>query len=105
MCINKLEMEKKMEEVKSLKRLKEEVEAEIAAIERDIIGYLAETPECSITNKSGKPILQYIGSVFKATYSEQSRESVDTKKVQEILSTEEYESVKKVSTYNVLRIS
>lgn len=105
MCINKMEMEKKMEEVKSLKRLKEEVEAEISALEHDIIGYLSETPECETTNKSGKPILQYIGSTFKATYSEQSRESVDAKKLKELVSDKLYEEVKKVSTYGVLRIS
>lgn len=105
MCINKMEMEKKMEEVKSLKRLKEEVEAEISALEHDIIGYLLETPECETTNKSGTPIRQYVGNVFKATYSPQARETLDKNKVQELLEAEDYESVRKVSTYNVLRIS
>lgn len=105
MCINKMEMEKKLEEIKSLKRLKEEVEAEISALERDIIGYLSEVPECATTNKQGKPILQYIGSVFKATYSEQTRETLDKEKAREILMVDDYEAIKKVSTYNVLRIS
>lgn len=105
MCINKMEMEKKMEEIKSLKRLKEETENEIAALERDVIEYLLETPECETVNKQGTPIRQYIGNIFKATYSPQTRETVDAKKAREVLDSETFREISKTSSYNVLRIS
>ena len=106
MCISKEAMNQKMEEIQSLKRLKEETEANISALEREVIEFLTENEEdCKTINKSGKEILQFIGSVHKANYSEQSRETVDKAEVKKILSDEQYQKVSKVNTYKVLRIS
>ena len=106
MCITIQEANKKMEEIQSLKRLREETEASIAALEREVIGFLMENEdEYKTTNKSGKTILQFIGNVCKATYSEQSRETVDKAEVKKLLSDDDYQKVTKVSVYSVLRIS
>ena len=106
MCITIQEANKKMEEIQSLKRLREETEANIAALEREVIGFLMENEdEYKTTNKSGKTILQFIGNVCKATYSEQSRETVDKAEVKKLLSDDDYQKVTKVSVYSVLRIS
>ncbi len=71
-----------------------------------MIGFLVENgDEYKATNKSGKPILQFIGNICKATYSEQSRETVDKAEVKKILSDKDYQKVSKISTYNILRIS
>lgn len=106
MCVSTMEVNKKMEEIQSMKRLKEEIEANISALEMEVIGYLTENEEnCRTTNKSGKPILQFIGNLCKATYSEQSRETVDKAEVKKLLNDEDYQKVSKVSTFKVLRIS
>ena len=106
MCISKEAMNQKMEEIQSLKRLKEETESAISALEREVIDFLRENEDdCKTTNKSGKEILQFVGNVHKASYSEQSRETVDKAEVKKILSDEQYQKVSKVSTYKVLRIS
>ena len=106
MCITIAAMNEKMAEVQSLKRLREETEDAIKALEREIIDFLTENEaDCKATNKSGKEILQFIGSVHKATYSEQSRETVDKTEVKKLLSDEEYQQVSSVSTFKVLRIS
>ena len=106
MCITVAAMNEKMAEVQSLKRLKEETEDAIKALEREIIEFLTENEaDCKTTNKSGKEILQFIGSIHKATYSDQTRETVDKAEVKKLLSDEAYQQVSKVSTYPVLRIS
>lgn len=103
-CIVKSELENKIHEIKSLKMLKEETENAIKALELEVITFLQETEECKTTDKNGKEVLQYIGSDYKATYSEQTRETLDKEEVKKILSTEEYEKVRKESHFNVLRI-
>jgi len=106
MCITIQETNKTMEEIQSLKRLKEETEASISALERKVIDFLVENEdEYKTTNKNGKPILQFIGNICKATYSEQSRETVDKAEVKKLLSDEDYQKVSKISNFNVLRIS
>lgn len=70
----------------------------------EIIEFLQETEECKTKDKNGKEILRYIGSDYKATYSEQVRENVDKEAVKKILSTEDFEKVRKESHFNVLRI-
>ena len=106
MCITIAAMNEKMAEVQSLKRLKEETEDAIKALEREIIDFLIENEaDCKATNTSGKEILQFIGSVHKATLSAQTRETVDKTEVKKLLSDEAYQQVSKVSTYPVLRIS
>ena len=105
MCISKVELDKKVAEIRSLKTLKEETENEIKALENEVISFLEETEECQTTNKKGEPMLQYIGSDYKATYAWQSREMVNKEEVKKILSDTEYQKVSKISTYPVLRIS
>lgn len=105
MCITKLELSEKVSEIRSLKALKEETENAIKALEMDVIGFLNEMEECAATDKKGHPIRQYIGSDFKATYSEHSMETVDKAKVRSLLNDEDYQEVSKVSYYTVLRIN
>ena len=106
MCMTREEMNKKMAEVQSLKRLREETEDAIKALEREIIEFLTENEaDCKTTNKSGKEILQFIGSIHKATLSDQTRETVNKDEVKKLLSDEAYQQVSSVSTFKVLRIS
>ena len=106
MCITVVAMNEKMEEIQSLKRLKEETEDAIKALEAEVINFLKENEaDCKTTNKSGKEILQFIGNVHKATLSDQSRETVDKAEVKKLLSDEAYQKVIKTSSYPVLRIS
>lgn len=105
MCISKAELDKKVQEIRSLKALKEETENQIKALENEVISFLEETEECQTTNKKGEPMLQYIGSDYKATYAWQSRETVNKEEVKKILSDTEYQKVSKINTYPVLRIS
>lgn len=106
MCITIAAMNEKMAEIQSLKRLREETEDAIKALEIEIIDFLKENEaDCKATNKSGKEILQFIGNVHKATLSDQTRETVDKAEVKKLLSDEAYQQVSKVSTYPVLRIS
>ena len=105
MCISAKEMNQAMEEIKGLKLLIEETEDTIRALERKVITYLEETEECQATDKKGNPILKFIGNNRKATYSWSSRETVDKEEVKKLLDDEEYEKVRKVSTFQVLRIS
>lgn len=104
MCMTVKEMNENMQEIQSLKRLKEEIDQNIAALERKVITFLQETETCKTTNKKGKDIFQFIGNMCTATYGEQSRETVNKEEVKKILSEEEYQKVSKVSTFNVLRI-
>lgn len=106
MCITKQEVNQKMEEIKSLKMLREETENAIKALEMEVIGFLQENQcECRTTNKNGKEILQFIGNVCKATYSPQERETLDKTEVRKLLDAESYKKVSRISTYSVLRIS
>ena len=105
MCLTVAEMNNTMEEIKSLKLLKEETEDAIKALERKVVEFLEETEACQTTDNKGNPVLKFIGSSRKATYAWQSRETVDKEEVKKILSDEEYQKVSKISTYPVLRIS
>lgn len=105
MCISAKEMNQAMEEIKSLKMLIEEAEGQIKALEGEVIIFLEETKECQTVDKKGNSVLKFIGNSRKTTYSWSSRESVDKEKVKELLNDEDYQKVKKVSTYPVLRIS
>lgn len=105
MCMTVEEMNETMEEIKSLKMLKEETEDAIRVLEMKVIEFLEETEGCQTVNKDGSPILKYIGNSRKATYSEQTRETVDKAEVKELLSEEDYQKVSKISRYKVLKIS
>lgn len=106
MCITTAEMNRKMEERKRLQMLQKKTENEIKALDTEIIEYLMENMEgCLTTNSKGREILQFIGDICKATYSPQERETVDKEMVKELLGSEEYKKVSKVSYYSVLRVS
>ena len=69
MCIKKAELESKVQELRSLKALKEETENELKAVERQIISYMVENGiDTEITDTA------------KITYKPQSRTSLDKDK-------------------------
>ena len=106
MCITTAEMNKKMEERKSLQMRLKKMEDDIKALDTDIIEYLMENlNDCLTTNSKGKEILQFIGNICKATYSPQERETVDKEEVKKLLNDKDYQKVKRVSYYSVLRVS
>ena len=91
MCISKVELEKKVQELRGLKAMKEELENEVKAVEHQIIGYMTE-------NNLDKEVTDSAVISYKA----QTRETLDKKRLEEDLgSLEEYT---KVTSYNVLRI-
>lgn len=92
MCMTKSELEKKVNELRSLKAMKEELENEVNAAEHEIISYMNE-----------KEIDTEITDTAKITYKPQSRTTLDKEKLTEILG-EDLKPFEKVSTYNVLRI-
>lgn len=104
MCITRAELNKTVSELKSLKMLKEETEAEIRALENSIIEFLNDTEECETTDKKGKPIRQYIGTDYKAIYSMQTRENVKKEEVKKLLTDKQYEQCIFKSSFGVLRI-
>ena len=104
MCMTKAELEKTVAELRSLKVLKEETEAEIRELENAIIEFLNETAECEKVDKNGKTIRQYIGTDYKATYSMQTRENVNKEAVKNLLTEEQFASVRTESTFGVLRV-
>lgn len=105
MCMTIKEMNEAMEAIQEWKRIKEEAEDNITALNSKVIEFLEETESCEAVDKNGKPIRKFIGSVHKATLSKGERETVDKAEVKKLLSEEDYQKVSKVSTYPVLRIS
>jgi hypothetical protein len=99
------EMNEAMAAIQEWKRIKEEAEDNITALNAKVIEFLNETDECEAVDKKGKPIRKFIGSVFKATLSEGERETVDKTEVKKLLNDKDYRKVSKVSAYPVLRIS
>lgn len=92
MCIKKVELESKVQELRSLKALKEETENELKAVEREIISYMLENGiDTEITDTA------------KITYKPQSRTTLDKEKLTEILG-EDLKPFEKTTTYNVLRV-
>ena len=92
MCIKKVELESKVQELRSLKALKEETENELKAIEREIFSYMVENGiDTEITDTA------------KITYKPQSRTSLDKEKLTEILG-DDLKPFEKTTTYNVLRV-
>ena len=105
MCMTAVEMDKTMAEIQEWKRIKEEAEDNISALNAKAIEFLNETESCEAVDKKGNPIRKFIGNIFKATLSEGARETVDKAEVRKLLNDEDYQKVSKVSTYPVLRIS
>ncbi|MBM6752596.1 hypothetical protein H6A65_14030 [Mediterraneibacter glycyrrhizinilyticus] len=92
MCIKKVELESKVQELRSLKALKEETENELKDIEREIISYMVENGiDTEITDTA------------KITYKPQSRTTLDKEKLTEILG-DDLKPFEKTTTYNVLRV-
>lgn len=92
MCITKKELENKVQELRSLKTMKEELENEVKAVEREIILYMIE-----------KEIDTEITDTAKITYKPQSRTTLDKDKLKEIFG-EDLKPFEKVSSFKVLRI-
>ena len=106
MCMTVKEMNEAMQALQEWKRVKEEAEANITALNVQVIEFLTENEEeCKTVNKKGKEILQYIGTVCKATLSKMERETVDKEEVKRLLNKEDYQKVSKISTYPVLKVS
>lgn len=105
MCMTIQEMNETMEQIQEWKRIKEEAEDNITALNAKAIEFLRETESCGAVDKKGNPIRRFIGSIFKATLSEGARETVDKAEVRKLLNDEDYQKVSKISTYPVLRIS
>lgn len=92
MCITKKELESKVQELRGLKVMKEELENELKAVEREIISYMTENDlDVEITDTA------------KITYKPQSRTSLDKDKLKEIFG-EDLKPYEKVSIFKVLRI-
>lgn len=92
MCIKKAELESKVQELRSLKTLKEETENELKAIEREIISYMVENGiDTEITDTA------------KITYKPQRRTTLDRDKLTEVFG-EDLKPFEKTTTYNVLRV-
>ena len=105
MCMTINEMNEAMEQIQGWKRIKEEAEDNITALNAKVIEFLQETESCEAVDKKGNPIRKFIGTLFKATYSPQERENVDKAEVKKLLSAEDYAKVSSISRYSVLRIS
>lgn len=104
MCITTKEMNETLEAIQEWKRIKEEAEDNITALNVKVIEYLQETDECEAVDKKGNPIRKFVGNIFKATLSKGERETVNKTEVKKLLSDEDYQKVSKVSTYPILRI-
>lgn len=91
MCITKSELENKVQELRSLKTMKEELENELKAVEHSIIEYMKENElDTEFTSDA------------KITYKPQFRTTLDKARLEEDLgSLKEYE---KKTSFNVLRI-
>lgn len=92
MCMTKAELEKKVNELRNLKAMREELEAEVREAERGIISYMTENGlDTEITDTA------------KITYKPQTRTTLDKAKLTEILG-DDLKPFEKVTSYNVLRI-
>ena len=92
MCITKNELENKVQELRSLKTMKEELENELKAVEHEIISYMTE-----------KEIDTEITDTAKITYKSQSRTTLDKDKLKDALG-DDLKPFEKVTSFGVLRI-
>ena len=92
MCISKKELNEKVESIRSLKALKEELENELKAIENEVISYMTENG-----------IDTEIIDTTKITYKPQIRTTLDKEKLSEILG-EDLKPFEKTTSFKVLRI-
>lgn len=92
MCIAKSELENKVNEIRSLKALKEETENALKALEHEVIEYMTENE-----------LSEEITDTAKITYKPQTRTTLDKEKLTEILG-EDLKPFEKTTSFNVLRI-
>ena len=92
MCITKLELEKKVEEIRKYKAMAEEASNIQKALEAEVIAYMNEN---SLTE-------EFTDSA-KITFKEQIRTTLDKDKLTEILGNN-LKPFEKVTSYKVLRI-
>lgn len=92
MCVTKKELETKVQELRSLKAMKEELENELKAVEYQIIEYMTENELDTEYTETAK-----------ITYKPQSRTTLDKEKLSEILG-DDLRPFEKTTSYNVLRI-
>ena len=92
MCIAKSELENRVQNLRKLKTMKEELENEIHFVEHEIIEYMKENElDTEITASA------------KITYKPQSRTTLDKKRLLEVLG-DDLKPFEKTTYYNVLRI-
>lgn len=92
MCITKNQLESKVQELRSLKTMKEELENELKAVEREIISYMTENNlDTEFTDTA------------KITYKLQSRTNLDKDKLKDALG-DDLKPFEKVTNFSVLRI-
>lgn len=92
MCITKAELEIKVQELRNLKAMKEELDNELKAVECSIIAYMTENEiDTEITNTA------------RITYKPQSRTTLDKEKLTEIFG-EDLKPFEKTTSFNVLRV-
>ncbi len=92
MCITKNQLESKVQELRSLKTMKEELENELKAVEREIISYMVENNlDTEFTDTA------------KVTYKLQSRTNLDKDKLKVALG-DDLKPFEKVTNFSVLRI-
>ncbi|MCI8920218.1 MAG: hypothetical protein HFH29_16070 [Eubacterium sp.] len=104
MCISKADLDQRIKKIRNLKMLKAKVDEALEQFEAEVIDFLQENPECHVTDKKGKPVLQYVGANYRATYAEQSRETVDRAGVKKLLCEDDFQKVSRVTFYHTLRI-
>ena len=92
MCMTKKELEAKIQELRSLKTMKEEIENELKAVEYSIIEYMTENELDT----------EFVPNA-KSTYKPQSRTTLDKEKLIEILG-DDLKPFEKTTSYNVLRV-
>ena len=92
MCMTKTELNQKVNELRTLKAMAEELTNEVKGIEREIIEYMTENA-----------IDTEITADAKITYKPQSRTTLDKEKLSEILG-DDLKPFEKVTSFNVLRI-
>ena len=92
MCIAKNQLESKVQELRQLKTMKEELENELKAVEREIISYMTENNlDTEFTDTA------------KITYKLQSRTNLDKDKLKDALG-DDLKPSEKVTNFSVLRI-
>lgn len=92
MCISKKELEKKVQNLRTLKAMQEELENEMKQTEREIISYMVENNlNVEITDSA------------KISYKLQTRTTLDKEKLAEIFG-DDLKPFEKTTSFNVLRV-